>query len=83
MVVASEQFESKSEFEMFKCLLLEENIFKTQVKLSKAHALISLSRVIILILGKGSSVGGPLALQALKGNNSFTRGLTSACTRVR
>ena len=40
MVVASEQFESKSEFEMFKCLLQEENVFKTQLKGSKAHALI-------------------------------------------
>ena len=79
MVVASEQFESKSEFEMFKCLLVEENIFKTQVKGSKA----SLSRVIMLIQGKGSSVRAPLAHQALKSNNSFTRGSTSASTRVR
>ena len=39
MVVASEQFESKSEFEMFKCLLLEENVFKAQEKGSKAAAL--------------------------------------------
>ena len=81
MVVASELFEMKSEFEMFKCLLLEENIFKTQVKGSKAHALIVQSnhthtgeRLL--------SVGGPLALHALKSNNSFTRGSTSSNTRV-
>ena len=39
-----------TEFEMLKCLLLEENVFKTQGKDQKR--LHSLSRVIILILGK-------------------------------
>ena len=58
-----------------------EHIQDPSERIKSACTHCPMSRVIILILGKGCSVGGPLALQALKCNNSFTRGSTSASTR--